>query len=227
MSNIKSRAMKITSISTTFLIAMFVTQAFCQNSEQSLKISLRDSIPDYKFSISTTWLSFANFGGEEATNTHHYELHFKYKLTPKDKIGVKFTTWSLFQPMGILWWDGLFDKLETESEFYPGRLREVGLGVSYQRMLWKGLFATIEILPQLKTYIDGDNDKIGNGFKLYTSYHLGYHISLFKDRIFLEPQIHCQYWPIDTNTPQSFKVLDDKWKNYFLFEPNLYFGVKF
>jgi len=122
--------MIIKRISTTFLIAMFVTQAFCQNSEQSLKGSNRDSVSDNKFSVSTTWLSFANFG-EEKTNTHHYELHLKYNLTPKDKIGFKFATWSLFQPMGILWWDGLLDKIETGTEFYPGRLKETGLGVSY------------------------------------------------------------------------------------------------
>jgi len=205
---------------------MFVAQAFSQNSEQSLKDSHRDSISDHKFSVSTTWLSFANFG-EEKTNTHHYELHFKYNLTSKDKIGIKVATWKLFQPMGILWSDGLLDKIDSESEFYPGRIRETGLGVTYQRMLWKGLFTTVEILPQLKTYLDEENNKIGNGFKLYTSYHLGYHIPLFKGKMYIEPQIHCQYWPIDSNTPQSFKEIDDKWNNYFLFEPNLYIGVNF
>lgn len=185
---------------------------------------VRDSIPDRKFSVSTTYLSFLNFG-EEKTNTYHYEFHFKYDLTPKDKIGIKFATWSLFRPMGILWWE---DALKMdESEFYPGRVREIGVGVSYQRMLWKGLFATIEVLPQLKTYVDENTTKIGNGFKLYTSYHIGYHISLFKNRVFLEPQIHCQNWLIDTNTPQSFKKFDKKWHNYFLFEPNLYIGFKF
>ncbi|MCL2327957.1 MAG: hypothetical protein FWC39_05515 [Bacteroidetes bacterium] len=191
----------------------------------------KDSVPERKFSVSTPWLSFANFG-EAATNTHHYELHFKYDLTSKDKIGLKFATWSLFQPMGIQWWDGLTDMINKESElygseFYPGRLRETGLGVSYQRMLWKGLFAAIEVLPQLKTYVDEDKNKIGNGFKLYTSYHIGYHIPLFKNRFFIEPQIHCQNWLIDTNTPQEFKEINKKWKNYFLFEPNLYIGFKF
>jgi hypothetical protein len=218
--------MIIKRISTSFLIAMFVAQAFCQNSEQSLKDSHRDFVSDYKFSVSTTWLSFANFG-EEKTNTHHYEFHFKYNLTSKDKIGIKVATWKLFQPMGILWSDGLLDKIDTESEFYPGRVKETGLGVTYQRIIWKGLFTTVEILPQLKTYLDEENNKIGNGFKLYTSYHLGYHIPLFKGRMYIEPQIHCQYWPIDTNTPQTFKEIDDKWNNYFLFEPNLYIGVKF
>ena len=175
------------------------------------------------FSVSTIYLSFMNFG-EEKTNTHHYELHVGYKLTPKDRIGIKLATWKMFAPMGMPMQEQLkFD----ENNFYPGRLREMGLGVTYQRMLWKGLFATIEVLPQLTTYIDKNDKKIENGFKLYTSYHLGYHVSFFKDRVYLEPQIHCQYWPVNTNVPQTFKEKESKWNNYFLFEPNLYIGFKF
>ena len=94
-------------------------------------------------------------------------------------------------------------------------------------MLWKGLFATVEILPQLKTYIDDNNNAIGKLFKQYTSYHLGCHIPLFNNRMYIEPQIHCNYWPINTNTPQSFQELDKEWNNYFLFEPNLYIGFNF
>lgn len=210
-------------ISTTLVIAVFTTLAFSQNLPKTGSVKVKDTVPNYKFSVSTTWLSFANFG-KEATNTHHYELHFKYRITPKDKIGIKVATWKLFAPMGIPLWDPLLMK---ESEFYPGRLRESGIGVTYQRMIWKGLFATVEILPQLKTYLDENDNTIGNGFKLYTSYHLGYHISLFKGKMFIEPQIHCQYWPINTNTPQAFKEKDNEWNNYFLFEPNLYIGVNF
>jgi hypothetical protein len=214
--------MNMKRISIVLIFASFLTQAFSQpfNSKDT------DTLPNRKIFVSTTWLSFDNFGPEKK-NIHMYELHVKYALTPKDRIGIKFSTWKLFQPMGILWWEGINEKLDTESEFYPGRLRETGLGISYQRMLWKGLFTTLEVLPQIKTYLDKDKNKIGNGFKLYTSYHIGYHISLFKNRVFLEPQIHCNYWPIDTNTPQSFKVIDSKWHNYFLLEPNLYIGIKF
>lgn len=205
---------------TTLLIVIFFALSTLQTFSQG---SNKDSVHDYKFSLSTPWLTFANFG-EEKTNTHHYEFHLKYQLTPKDKIGIKATTWKLFEPMGIPLWD---PHLMKESEFYPGRLREIGLGVTYQRFLWKGLFTTVEILPQFKTYFDENDNKIGNGFKLYTSYHLGYHVSLFKDRMFIEPQIHCQYWPVDTNIPQGFKLKEDKWHNYFLFEPNLYVGINF
>lgn len=214
-------------ISTTLMIAVFTTLAFSQNLQKTGSAIVKDTVPDYKYSVSTTVIGITNYFEEEKINTQHIEFHFKYNLTSKDKIGIKFATWKLFQPMGILWWDGLRESIETESEFYPGRLRETGLGVSYQRFLWKGLFATVEVLPQLKTYLDEDKIKICNGFKLYTSYHIGYHFRLFKNRMFIEPQIHCQYWPIDTNTPQGFKELDDKWRNYFLFEPNLYVGIKF
>ena len=124
--------------------------------------------------------------------------------------------------------EGLLDKIDSETEFYPGYLRETGLGITYQRMLWKGLFASVEVLPQYKTYLDKNDDKIANGFKLYTSYHVGYHIAFGKKkRFFVEPQVHGQNWIFDTNTPEEFKNLDNKWKNYFLFEPNLYFGYKF
>lgn len=211
--------MKTKKITMAFLFAISITSMFGQNQTKQSS----ETLIERKFSVSTTYLSFVNFG-EEKTNTHHYELHVGYKLTPKDRIGIKLATWKMFAPMGMPMQEQLkFD----ENNFYPGRLRESGLGVTYQRMLWKGLFATIEVLPQLKTYIDKNDKKIGNGFKLYTSYHLGYHISFFKDRVYLEPQIHCQYWPINTNVPQGFKDKDSKWNNYFLFEPNLYIGFKF
>jgi hypothetical protein len=210
-------------ISTTVMIAMFSVLAFGQNQNLISEGSVKDNNSEYKFSVSTPYLTFLNFGSEK-TNTHHYEFHFGYKLTPKDKIGIKVATWKMFAPMGM----PMKEQLKfNESNFYPGRLRENGIGVTYQRILWKGLFTTVEILPQLKTYLDENDKKIGNGFKLYTSYHLGYNLSLFKDRMYLEPQIHCQYWPIDTNTPQEFADKDSNWNNYFLFEPNLYIGVNF
>lgn len=211
--------MKTKRVTMALLFALSFTSMFGQNqTKQSSETSTKR-----KFSVSTTYLSFVNFG-EEKTNTHHYEFHVGYNLTPKDKIGIKLASWKMFAPMGMPMQEQIkFD----EINFYPGRLRESGIGVTYQRMLWKGLFATVEVLPQLKTYLDENDKNIGNGFKLYTSYHLGYHIAFFKDRMFVEPQIHCNYWPVNTNTPESFKEMDDKWNNYFLFEPNLYIGFKF
>ena len=131
-----------------------------------------------------------------------YEFHFGYRITPKDKIEIKVASWKLFEPMGIPIWDPLF---QEESEWYPGRIKEFGIGIAYQRLLWKGLFASIEILPLKKTYLEENSNEIDEGFKLYTSYHIGYHVPLFKDRLYIEPQIHCNYWPIDTEGPQGFE----------------------
>ncbi len=180
--------------------------------------------PDYKYSILTTWLSFSNVGNP-ATNTQHYELRFAYQLTPKDQIGVKLATWKLFMPLGIDLWDEAFlDK----AYFFPGRLRETGIGITYQRKLWKGLFATLEIMPLLTEYIDDSGNLLSKGFKVYNSYHLGYHIPLFKQgRFFIEPQLHVNHWPINNDVHADFKVLENQWDEFFLVEPNLYLGVKF
>ncbi|WP_397445281.1 hypothetical protein [Polaribacter sp. R77954] len=198
---------------------------FAQNNEKSVS----DSAKELKYRVSFPAIILGNLGkAGERTNTHHFELHVKREIDAKNIIGVKFATWRLFQPMGIQWWDGLLDKIDTQSEFYPGHLYERGIGISYQRMLWKGLFASVEVLPLYKTYKDIDNKKINNGFKLYNSYHVGYHFAFGKKKqFFIEPQFHCNVWHFDTKTPQAFKQLDNKWKNYFLFEPNLYIGFKF
>ncbi len=164
----------------------------------------------------------------DRTSTQHLELHIKRNLDNKNIVGVKLASWRLFQSMGITWWDGLLDKIETESEYYPGHVRATGIGITYQRMLWKGLFATVEVLPQFQTYTDLDGEKIGNGFKIYTSYHLGYHIAFGKKkRFFIEPQVNCMLWTSDNNAPDGFKQLDDKWRNLFLFEPQIYLGWSF
>ena len=185
----------------------------------------------HKWRISTPVITLPQLvmdSWNDRTHTQHIEIHIKRNLDNKNIIGVKLATWRLFQPMGIVWWDGLLDKLETESEFYPGHVRERGIGVTYQRMLWKGLFATVEVLPQFQTYLNENGDKIGNDFKLYNSFHLGYHIAFGKKkRFFIEPQVHCNQWMFDNNSPDGFKQLDDKWRNYFLFEPNIYIGVNF
>jgi hypothetical protein len=209
-------------IISTAMIAMFTTLAFSQNLPATAEVKVKDTIPDYKFSVSTTYFTFINFGPKSVSM---YEFHVGYKITPKDRIEIKVATWRLFEPMGIPMWDPL---LQKESEWYPGRIRESGIGITYQRFLWKGLYTQVEILPLVKKYLDENNKKTGDGFKLYTSYHVGYHIPLFKNRLFLEPQIHCNYWPIDTEGPQGFEEKEVKWnKNYFLLEPNIFIGVNF
>ena len=209
------------------LLTFFTFSAFAQSNqdrsqETEVNHKYRVSIPGIILSqlVTKSW--------DDRTHTQHLELHVKRNLDDKNIIGIKLATWRLFQPMGILWWDGLLDKLNSESEFYPGHVRASGVGITYQRLLWKGLFATVEVLPQFQTYLDEHKNKVGDGFQLYNSYHLGYHITFGRHkRFFVEPQVHCQHWMFDKNAPEGFKALDNQWRNLFLFEPNLYLGVKF
>ena len=114
--------MKTILIASAFL-ALSMIQLQGQNPSVQEKNSIRSGTT-YRYSLSTTYLSFVNFGNEK-TNTHHYEFHFKYQLTPKDRIGIKVATWQLFAPMGIQLWDPDF---LNEKEFVPGRLKECGIG---------------------------------------------------------------------------------------------------
>ncbi|NQX91626.1 MAG: hypothetical protein HRT74_05795 [Flavobacteriales bacterium] len=162
------------------------------------------------------------------TSIQMVEFHVKRNLDNKNIIGAKFATWRLFQPMGINYWDGVVEKIDSGTEYYNGYLRETGIGVTYQRMLWKGLFASVEVLPQIQTYMDLDGNKIKNGFKLYNSYHLGYHVAFGKQKqFFVEPQVHVNQWMFDNNSPNGFKEFDDKYGNVFFFEPNIYLGINF
>ncbi len=211
----------------TILLFSCTLSAFAQtNSTVDKKTEL-----DYKWRVSTPYFIIADpIGGgwNDRTSTQMIELHVKRNLDNKNIIGVKFATWRLFQPMGITWWDGVVDKIESGTEYYDGFLRETGIGMTYQRMLWKGLFASIEVLPQIQTYTDLDGNRIKNGFKVYNSYHLGYHVSIGKKkRFFIEPQVHVNQWFFDNNSPEGFKEFDEKYGNVFYFEPNIYLGVNF
>lgn len=210
----------------SFLCALgaFAQLAAAQSEPQQV-VKETEEAPTYRVSLPVIILpQLVEKSWDDPIHTQHFELHIKRDLDDKNIVGLKFATWRLFQPMGILWWDGLLDSIDSGKEFYPGHVRESGIGVTYQRMLWEGLFASVEVLPQLKTYLDKDGSAIQHGFKLYTSVHLGYHLAL--GNFFIEPQVHSQFWILDTNTPKAFKAHDDKWRDYFLFEPNLYAGVK-
>jgi len=211
----------------TVLLFFCTVGAYAQTSSPEGK----ENEVTHKWRASAPYFIFTEpIGGDwhDRTSIQMIEFHVKRNLDDKNIIGVKFATWRLFQPMGITWWDGLLDKIDSGSEFYDGYLRETGIGVTYQRILWKGLFATVEVLPQIQTYTDLEGNKIKNGFKVYNSYHLGYHIAFGKKkRIFIEPQVHVNQWMFDNNSPEGFKEFDDKYGNIFLFEPNIYVGWNF
>ena len=152
-----------------------------------------------------------------------YQLNVGYRITPKDVVSIEAITWRYSAPLGIPWGSSFGEG----SEAYPGSIREFGVGLVYQRFLWKNLYSSLQAIPLKRKYLDENDNTIQNGFQLFMTFRVGYHIPLFKNRFFLEPSIAGTYWPVSTNVPQAFAEKDNKWPNYFLFEPGLHFGMKF
>lgn len=151
-----------------------------------------------------------------------YQLNYGYRLTPKDAISIEAITWRYHAPLGIP-----YGSWGSPDEAYPGHITEYGVGAAYQRFLWKGAYSAIHALPLLQNYVNAEQEIIQRGFQLFLTFRLGYHVKLFQNRFFLEPNIAFTHWPVNTNVPETFADLEAKWPNYFLFEPGLHFGVAF
>lgn len=151
------------------------------------------------------------------------QLNVGYRVTDRDVVSLEAITWTYDRPLGIPWGRAKDDKLEN----YPGSVRSVGVGVAYQRFLWRGAYAAGHALPLMQQYRDPAGRELQKGFQLFTTLRVGYHVPLFRKRWFVEPSIAMTAWPVNTNLPDSFEVRERKWSKYFLGEPGLHFGMRF
>jgi len=179
--------------------------------------------PEYrKFFIGSTLFVLSNLAPDN-NPPEFAQLNFGYRVTPKEIVSVEFKTWRYAWPLGIPYGDSF----EASGEGYPGSIRDFGTALVYQRFVWKGLYGAVHALNAVEKYSDMDGKKITNGYMLFMTYRVGYHIELFRNRMFIEPSVAMTQWPIRTNTPEAFAAVDSRWPKYFLFEPGLHFGVKF
>lgn len=167
--------------------------------------------------VSSSLFMLYNFAPTESP--HFYQLNLGYRITPKDIIIVEAITWRYHAPNGGV--------LGDTKEKYPGYVKDMGVGLAYQRFFWKGLYSTIHTTPFVQQYFTPQGKKIQSGFQLFMTLRFGYHLEFFKNRLFIEPSIAFTHWPINTNLPASFSKIEDKYPNYFLFEPGLHIGFNF
>lgn len=154
-----------------------------------------------------------------------YQLNIGYRLTGKDVITLEPKTWKYAWPNGI---HPFFNKSYKKSEEqFPGYVREYGLSVAYQRFLWNGLYAELNVMPTLQKFVNNEGKKIDDGFQIFNTYRVGYHLKLFKDRLFIQPSIAITHRAYHTKLSNEFKQLDDKWSKFVFGEPGLHFGVNF
>jgi len=195
----------------TLLLMLFPTLYFGQNSSTN---EMEKSDVKYKQSIGTSLFLLGNFLED---SPDYFLLTYGYRLNKRDRIFVEFNTWKYAEPLGT------YGKSE---EFYPGFVRAWGLGLGYQRFVWKGLFTTTQGTIFMKQYFDDNDNKIQKGAQLYLQGALGYRVEFIKKRIYLEPAIALKYWPIDTNFPDDFAKIEEGAPKY-IFEPSMNIGFKF
>lgn len=199
------------------LIISMLTSSFLF-SQDSPSRDMPSSHPEdqtgYKHSLGASFFMLGNLLEE---SPDYYLLTYGYQLTRKDRIFAEFNTWKYAEPLGTY---------GNSEEFYPGFVRAWGIGIGYQRFHWKGLFTTVQATSFLKQYHDIADNKTQKGFQLYLQLVAGYRFEFFDDRFFIEPAYALKYWPIDSNYPTNFAVIEEG-KPKHIFEPSMNFGFKF
>lgn len=174
-----------------------------------------------KWFIGSTIFLLGNFA---TTNSPDFaQVNIGYRITGKDVITLEPKTWKYAWPNGI---HPFFNKSygKPEEEF-PGYVREYGISVSYQRFFTKGLYTEVNVMPTLQNFVNENSEKNDNGFQVFNTYRIGYHIKLFKDRCFIQPSLAITHRAYHTKLPDGFKQLDDKWSKFVFVEPGLHFGI--
>lgn len=164
-------------------------------------------------------------GNLASTNPPEFgQLNLGYRITGKDVISIELITWKYAWPLGIN--PFLSKSYGKPEEKFPGYIRDYGVAIAYQRFFWKGLYAAVHVMPMGQRFVDDNGKKVDNGFQIFNSYRVGYHIKLFKDRFFIQPSLGIAGRPYHTEMPDGFKQKDDKWSKYTP-EPGLHFGYNF
>jgi hypothetical protein len=175
-----------------------------------------------KYFVGSTLFMLANVVPDNNKPEMVY-LNLGYRLTGKDVVSVEFKTWKYAWPIGIPYGKSF----EAEGEGFPGYIREVGASLNYQRFVGTRVFLQADVMPAFQTFVGEDGKKLDNGFQIFNTYSVGYHIKLLKDRLFFQPSIAITHRPYQSRMPDGFKQVDDRWSRWFYGQPGLHFGVNF
>lgn len=206
---------------TTVLIVL----ALCLAGGSQLKAQYDDTVSTYdRWFVGTSMFVF--LGNLDTENPPNFvQLSVGHRLTGQDALTMSFITWKYAWPNGIHpFFNSAYKKPE---ERFPGYVREYGISVSYTRFLWGGLYADLSVMPTLQTFVGDDGKTIDDGFQIFNSYRVGYHVKLFNDVLFIQPSICITHRAYHTELPDGFRQLDDKWSKFIYGEPGLNIGVNF
>lgn len=197
-----------------FILLTFSVSLLSGQTNPSTETTPVDDITS-KHSLGASFFMLGNVLAKDSPD--YYLLTYGYKLNKKNRVFAEFNTWRYSEPLGTY---------QNSKEHYPGYVRSYGIGVGYQRFIWKGLFSTVQATPFVKQYHNSQEEKTQKGFQLYLQLAVGYRLKLFKNRFYLEPALALKYWPIDSNFPAEFAKIE-KGAPKHIVEPSFNFGYKF
>jgi hypothetical protein len=175
-----------------------------------------------KWFVGSTLFVLGNF--DKVDPPKFVQLNLGYRITGKDVVSLELKTWEYSFPLGI---NPFYNKQYGKpEEKYPGHIRDIGFAIAYQRYFWKGFYAAVHVMPAWQKYTNENDTKVGNAFMIFNTYRVGYHIKLFKDKLFFEPSLGIAGRPYQGEMPDAFKQKDDQWSKWTP-EPGLHFGVNF
>lgn len=196
------------------------TLIWCGCLQIAARTKLQDSTYKKHF-VGSTFLMLGNL--DKVNNPEFIQVNLGFRLNPKNVISFEFKRSIYSWPLGIPWGPSF----DAPGLNYPGHARILAPTVAYQHFWWRGIYTSLHALNAFEKYLDPQNKKIGNGYTLYLTSRLGYQIRFLKNRFFFEPSLGITFWPVRTNLPDSFKSAENKWPNYFGWEPGLHFGYNF
>lgn len=182
----------------------------------------RDDSTFKRYFVGSTLFMLANLVPDNNPPKMVY-LNLGYRITGQDIVSLELKSWRYAWPIGIPYGS----KFEAEGEGFPGHIRERGVSLNYQRFFGTRLFAQVDMMPAWQTFVNESGAKIDHGFQLFNTYSVGYHLKLFKDRLFFQPSIAITHRPYQSRMPDAFKQVDDRWPRIFYGQPGLHFGFNF
>ncbi|MBM3277218.1 MAG: hypothetical protein FJY95_03945 [Candidatus Handelsmanbacteria bacterium] len=208
--------MKLTNTSSLLILAMLLAAARCPALADSAPRANAGSNGERNHHLGSTLFLLGNLAPGDSP--YFFQLNYGYHFTPRDVVTTEAITWTYYEPLGTY---------GSSERSYPGKVRALGIGVGYQRLLPRKLYLSMQAVPFRQTFYDTEDVRIQHGFQLFLQFRFGGHFEFFSRRWFLEPSVAFNYWPINTHFPASFKEIERGKHNYFLGEPGLHFGWKF
>lgn len=175
-----------------------------------------------KYFVGSTLFMLANLVPDNNPPNMAY-LNLGYRITGSDVISLELKTWKYGWPIGIPYGKSY----EAEGQGFPGYIRERGVSLNYQRFVRNRLFVQADVMPAWQTFVNTEGNRIDDGFQVFNTYSVGYHVTLFRDRFFVQPSIAITHRPYQSRMPDAFKQVDDRWSRFFYGQPGLHFGYNF